>query len=81
MSWIRRLSTGDHDGWSLQGQLAWQLTLAIGLLFGGLFLILDALVDRAMYARLDQFLPSSWRLSIRASIQIIRCSSVRSRQA
>ena len=56
MSWIRRLSTGDHDGWSLQGQLAWQLTLAIGLLFGGLFLMLDALVDRAMYARLDQFL-------------------------
>jgi two-component system, OmpR family, sensor histidine kinase QseC len=56
MSWIKGLPPRPRDGWSLQGQLAWQLTLAIGLLFGGLFLVLDAFVDRAMYARLDQFL-------------------------
>ena len=56
MSWTERLPAKSDDGWSLQGQLAWQLALAIGLLFGGLFLVLDTLVDRAMYARLDQFL-------------------------
>lgn len=43
-------------GWSLQQWLTWRLTLAIGLLLGGLFLVLDVLVDRTVYARLDQFL-------------------------
>jgi two-component system, OmpR family, sensor histidine kinase QseC len=56
MSWIERLPGKTADGWSLQRQLAWQLTLAIGLLFGGLFFVLDALVDRNFYDRLDQFL-------------------------
>jgi two-component system sensor histidine kinase QseC len=56
MSWIEHLSGKTADGWSLQRQLAWQLTLAIGILFGGLFFVLDALVDRNFYGRLDQFL-------------------------
>lgn len=47
--------TTPHE-WSLQKRLTWQLTLAIGVLLGGLFLVLDVLVDRAMYAQLDQFL-------------------------
>ncbi|MEZ5462003.1 sensor histidine kinase [Dokdonella sp.] len=46
----------EMSDWSLQGQLAWQLTLAIGMLFGGLFFVLDVLVDRNLYDRLDQFL-------------------------
>lgn len=49
------VSSGARD-WSLQRWLTWRLTLAIGLLLGGLFLVLDVMVDRAMYARLDQFL-------------------------
>ena len=46
----------EPRGWSLRTRLAWQLVLAIGLLLGGLFLVLDVLVDRAMYRQLDQFL-------------------------
>lgn len=46
----------DPRGWSLRTRLAWQLVLAIGLLLGGLFLVLDVLVDRAMYRQLDQYL-------------------------
>lgn len=42
--------------WSLQKRLAWQLLLGIGLVLGGLFLVLDVMIDRAMYQRLDQFL-------------------------
>ncbi|MGY0504426.1 sensor histidine kinase [Luteimonas sp. e5] len=42
--------------WSMQRRLAWRLTLGIGLLLGALFVLLDVLVDRAMYERLDQFL-------------------------
>ena len=48
----------EPRGWSLRTRLAWQLVLAIGLLLGGLFLVLDVLVDRAMYRQLDQFLAS-----------------------
>ncbi len=50
------MSSTDTRGWSLQRRLAWQLVLGIGLLLGGLFLVLDLLVDQAMYRRLDQFL-------------------------
>ena len=46
----------EPRGWSLRTRLVWQLVLAIGLLLGGLFLVLDVLVDRAMYRQLDQFL-------------------------
>lgn len=42
----------------MRRQLLWQLLLAIGLLLGGLYLVLDTLVDRAMYRQLDQFLAS-----------------------
>lgn len=56
MSSTEHPTTASAGGWSLQRRLTWQLTLAIGLLLGGLFLVLDALVDRAMYAQLDQFL-------------------------
>ena len=42
----------------MRRRLLWQLLLAIGLLLGGLFLVLDVLVDRAMYRQLDQFLAS-----------------------
>ena len=46
----------EPRAWSLRTRLLWQLVLAIGLLLGGLFLVLDVLVDRAMYRQLDQFL-------------------------
>lgn len=56
MSWTERPTTLHGRGWSLQRRLMWRLALAIGLLLGGLFIVLDTLVDRAMYAQLDQFL-------------------------
>ncbi len=52
------MSSNRPRGWSLRTRLLWQLVLAIGLLLGGLFLLLDALVDRAMYRQLDQFVES-----------------------
>ncbi len=42
--------------YSLQRRLAWQLLLAIGLSLGALFVFLDVLVDRAIYAQFEQFL-------------------------
>ena len=50
------MSSNRPRGWSLRTRLLWQLVLAIGLLLGGLFLVLDVLVDRAMFRQLDQFL-------------------------
>lgn len=41
---------------SLQWRLLWPLVTGIALLLGGLFVILDLQVDRAMYRSLDQFL-------------------------
>ncbi len=52
------MSSNSPRGWSLRTRLLWQLVLAIGLLLGGLFLLLDVLVDRAMYRQLDQFVES-----------------------
>jgi two-component system, OmpR family, sensor histidine kinase QseC len=48
----------DSNTWSLRTRLLWQLLLAIGLLLAGLFMTLDALIDRAMFRQLDQFLAS-----------------------
>ncbi|MFZ2235262.1 MAG: histidine kinase dimerization/phospho-acceptor domain-containing protein, partial [Dokdonella sp.] len=56
MSSTEHPTAASAGEWSLQRRLTWQLTLAIGVLLGGLFLVLDVLVDRAMYAQLDQFL-------------------------
>ena len=50
------MSSNRPRAWSLRTRLLWQLVLAIGLLLGGLFLVLDVLVDRAMFRQLDQFL-------------------------
>lgn len=50
------MSSNKPRAWSLRTRLLWQLVLAIGLLLGGLFLVLDVLVDRAMFRQLDQFL-------------------------
>lgn len=50
------MSSNRPRAWSLRARLLWQLVLAIGLLLGGLFLVLDVLVDRAMFRQLDQFL-------------------------
>lgn len=50
------MSSNRPRAWSLRTRLLWQLVLAIGLLLGGLFLLLDVLVDRAMFRQLDQFL-------------------------
>ena len=52
------MSSNRPRAWSLRTRLLWQLVLAIGLLLGGLFLLLDVLVDRAMFRQLDQFLES-----------------------
>lgn len=52
------MSSNRPRAWSLRTRLLWQLVLAIGLLLGGLFLLLDVLVDRAMFRQLDQFLDS-----------------------
>lgn len=41
---------------SLQRRLLWQLLLGFGVLLGGLFLLLDVQLDRAMYRQLDAFL-------------------------
>ncbi len=56
MSWTERPTSPPERGWSLQRRLMWRLALAIGLLLGGLFVVFDVMVDRAMYAHLDQFL-------------------------
>jgi len=50
------MSSTEPRGWSLQRRLALQLVLGIGLLLGGLFVVLDVMVDRSVYWRLDQFL-------------------------
>ena len=50
-----RFSTGVND-WSIRRRLAWQLTLAMGLILTLVFLVLDYAIDREMYARLDHFL-------------------------
>ena len=50
------MASTEAKPWSLRTRLLWQLVLAIGLLLGGLFLLLDAWVDRAMYRQLDQSL-------------------------
>lgn len=52
------MSSNKPQSWSLRTRLLWQLVLAIGLLLGGLFLVLDVLVDRAMVRQLDQGLSS-----------------------
>lgn len=52
------MSSNKPHRWSLRTRLLWQLVLAIGVLLGGLFLTLDALVDRAMFQQLDQVLSS-----------------------
>lgn len=52
------MSSNRPRAWSLRTRLLWQLVLAIGLLLGGLFLLLDVLVDRAMFRQLDQFVES-----------------------
>lgn len=49
-------SPEPHTGRSLQRRLVWQLVLAIGLVLGAIFLLLDVMVDRTMYQRLDDFL-------------------------
>ena len=50
------MSSTRPPAWSLRTRLLWQLVLAIGLLLGSLFVVLDVLVDRAMFRQLDQFL-------------------------
>ena len=52
------MSSNKPQSWSLRTRLLWQLVLAIGLLLGGLFLVLDVLVDRAMVRQMDQGLSS-----------------------
>ena len=50
------MSSTEPHGWSLQRRLALRLVLGIGLLLGGLFVVLDVMVDRSVYWRLDQLL-------------------------
>ncbi|TCT21662.1 sensor histidine kinase [Thermomonas haemolytica] len=40
--------------WSLRHRLAWQLALAAGAVLALLFVLLDTLIDREIYAHLDQ---------------------------
>lgn len=47
------MSSTERPAPSLQRRLALELVLALGLILGALFLILDHLVDRELYARLD----------------------------
>ena len=49
-------SSEVHGDWSIRRRLAWQLTLAMGLILTLVFLVLDYAIDREMYARLDHFL-------------------------
>lgn len=48
--------SSNNSGYSLRQRLGWQLLLAIGLALGGLFILLDVWVDRAIYTQFDQFL-------------------------
>lgn len=41
-------------GWSLRRRLAWQLALVAGAVLALLFVLLDTLIDREIYAHLDQ---------------------------
>lgn len=45
---------GRGRDWSLRRRLAWQLALAAGAVLALLFVLLDTLIDREIYAHLDQ---------------------------
>ena len=47
------MSSTERRAPSLQRRLALELVIALGLILGALFLILDKFVDRELYARLD----------------------------
>lgn len=47
-------STIHPRPWSLRRRLAWQLTVAAGAVLSLLFVLLDTLIDREIYAHLDQ---------------------------
>ncbi|MCL6619534.1 MAG: sensor histidine kinase [Thermomonas hydrothermalis] len=50
------MTPASHPTWSLRQRLAWQLTLGAGAVLALLFVLLDVLIDREIYAHLDQTL-------------------------